>query len=99
MRLGFLPKRRVIEPLAGVPAAIVAAFRIGRHALERLAKSELEQDTRRIRGDLEAGADLPERGRLFEQFDLDTALPQRQHCGDAADPAAGDENFQPGHWR
>ena len=28
MRLCFLPERRVIEPLASIPAAIVAAFRI-----------------------------------------------------------------------
>ena len=68
MRLCFLPKRRVIEPLAGVPAAIITAFRIGSHALERLAKAKLEQDTRGIRRDLEASADLSERSRLFEQL-------------------------------
>ena len=48
MRLCFLPERRVIEPLASVPAAIIAAFWIGSHALERLAKPKLEQDTRGI---------------------------------------------------
>src|SRR5882757_1132085 len=97
MRLCLLPERRVIEPLATVPAAIIAAVRIGRHALERLAKSKPEQDTRGIRRDLEARADLSERRRLFEQFDVDTALSQRQHRGDAADPAAGDENLQTSH--
>ena len=97
MRLCFLPERRVIEPLGGVPAAIIAAFRIGSHALERFAKPKLEQDTRGIRRDLEASAHLSECGRLFEQFDIDTALSQRQHRGDAADPAAGDENFQASH--
>ncbi len=99
MRFRFLPEWGVIKTFAGVPAAIIATIRVGRHALERLSKPELEQDTRGIRGNLEAGADLPERGRLFEQLDVDTALSQRQHRGDAADPAAGDENFQPTHRR
>ena len=38
MRFCFLPERRVIEPLAGVPAPIIAAVWICGHALERLAK-------------------------------------------------------------
>ena len=48
MRLGFLPERRVIEPLASVPAAIIAAVWIGSHTLERLAEPKLEQDARGI---------------------------------------------------
>src|SRR5262249_9041170 len=99
MRLCLLPERRVIEPFAGVPAAIIAAFRIGRHPLERLAKPKLEQDARRIGGDLQAGADLSERSGLFEQLDVDTALPQRQQRRDAADTAAGDEYLQTSHGR
>src|SRR3954447_16252463 len=97
MRLGLLPQRRVIEPLGRVPAAIIAAVRIGRDALECLAKAEREQDPRGIRRDLEAGADLSERRRLLKQLDVDTALPQRQQRSDAADTAADDENFQTSH--
>jgi hypothetical protein len=41
---------------------------------------------------------LPYVGRQgVEQLHVDAALPQRQHRGDAADTAAGDENFQAGH--
>src|SRR5947209_2537307 len=48
MRLRLLPERRVVETFAAVPAAIVAAFGIGGHTLERLAQPKLEQDTRGV---------------------------------------------------
>ena len=97
MRFGLLAERRVVEALAGVPAAIVAAFRIGRDFPQRFAEAELEQDARGVGGHLNAGADLAERGGLLVELHIDAALAQRQHRGDAADAAADNENLQTGH--
>ncbi len=97
MRFGFLPERRVVEALAGVPAAIVAAFGIGRDFPQRFAEAELEQDARGVGGHLNAGAHLAERRGLLVELHIDAALAQRQHRGDAADAAADNENLQTGH--
>ncbi len=93
-RLGPLAERRVVEPVAGVPGAIVAPFRIVGDARQRIAEAERPQDARCIAADLEAGADLRERRRLLEQLGLDAALPQRQQRRDAADAAARDQDLE-----
>ena len=58
MRLRPLAERRVVEPVAGVPGAVVAPFRIVGDARQRIAEAERPQDPRCIAADLEAGADL-----------------------------------------
>ena len=93
MRLRPLAERRVVEAIAGVPGAIVAAFRTVDDARQRIAEPERPQDARRVAADLEAGADLGEGRRLLEQFGLDAALAQRQQRRDAADAAARDQDL------
>ena len=77
MRLRFLPERREIQSFAGVPAAVIAAFRISSHPLERITETKLEQDTRCIRRYLQAGPNLSERGGLLEQLHVYAVSTQR----------------------
>ena len=88
-----LAERRVIETVAGIPGAVVAALRIIGDLRQRFAEAERAQDARGVAADLKPGADLAEGRRLLEQFGLDAALAQRQERGDSADAAACDENF------
>ena len=94
MRLRPLAERRVVEPVAGVPGAVVAPFRIVGDARQRIAEAERPQHPRGVAADLKAGADLAERRGLLEQLGLDAALAQRQQRGDAADAAARDQDFE-----
>ena len=80
MRFRALTERRVVEAVAGVPGAIVAALRIVGDARQRIAETERPQDARCIAADLEAGTDLAESRQ--------PARTARPRCRAAAAPAA-----------
>src|SRR3954463_13865575 len=98
LRFGLLPEWGVVKPFAAVPAAIIAAFGIGRDLLERLAEAEFEQNARGVGGNLNTGTHLAERGGLFVELHIDAALAQRQHGGDPPDSPGPNENLQTPQW-
>jgi len=95
----FLTQRRVIKAFAGIPATIVAGLGIGCHFLQRSAKTELQQDARGVRRNLNSCAHLTKRGSLLEQTHIDSAFAQGEHTGNATYAAANDKNFHTGHKR
>ena len=95
MRLGFLPERSVVKTFAGVPAAIVAAFGIGRDYLQRFAETELEQNACGVGGNLNTGAHLAERSGLLVELRIDAALAQRHTV--VIPPYSRDTRLQTGH--
>src|ERR1700743_3081678 len=70
-------ERRVIETVARVPGAIVAALRIIGDFGQGFAEAERAQDFGGVAADLKPGADLAESLGLLEQLGLDAALAQR----------------------
>ena len=62
------------------------------HAARGFADAEIIEGMKRIRPELDAGADLAERGGLFQQDRADALLRQAERGGEAADAAAGDQD-------
>ena len=57
-----------------------------------LAKPEPDQEPRRVRPDVDAGADLGEPARLLVDLDVEAGLQQADRGGQPADAAADDRN-------
>ena len=85
-----LGERRAQQRAAVVPAALVPGERPDARPRELLGEPEPVQDPRRVRADLDAGADLAQRGRLLVDLDVEAGAEQRQRRGQAADAAADD---------
>ncbi len=68
-------------------------FRIHRTGLERLQHAEAIEHARDVRPHLDAVADLAELGRLLQHAHLAALLRERERRGEAADAAAGNEDF------
>ncbi len=94
LRLGGRAERGEVEPLAGVPGAVVTCLRIDAHPREGLAEPEPAKDAGRVGTQLDPGADLGERPGLLEDERIDAALAQHEGGGDAADAAANDQDSQ-----
>jgi hypothetical protein len=65
---------------------------INRHVPRRLADAEIVEGVERIGAELDAGADLAERRRLFEHENAMAFLGEPERGREAADAAAGDQN-------
>ncbi len=65
---------------------------IDRHAARGFADAEIVEGVKRVRSELDAGADLAERGGLFQQDRGNALLRQPERRGEAADAAAGDQD-------
>ena len=65
---------------------------IDRHAARRLADAEIVEGMERVGPELDAGADLAERGSLFQQDRADALLRQPERGGEAADATARDQD-------
>src|SRR5262245_1295678 len=94
MRLRPLPERRPVEAVAIIPGPVVPALGIDGHACQCVPEAERPQNTRCVGTELNAGSNLTESLRLLEQKRLDAALPKRQGEGNAADPAARDQDLE-----
>ncbi len=65
---------------------------IDRHAARGFADAEIVEGVERVGPKLDAGADLAERGRLFQQDRADALLREPERRGEAADAAARDQD-------
>ena len=65
---------------------------IDRHAARGLADAEIVEGMERVGPELDAGADLAERGGLFQQDRADALLREPERRGEAADAAARDQH-------
>ena len=83
-------ERRLGQRAAVVPAALMEERRAERHLGAFLAKPEPDQDARRVRADVDAGADLAEQARLLVDLHVEAGLQQADRGGEPADAAADD---------
>jgi len=60
------------------------------HVRQRVGEAEPIQDARSVGADLDAGAHLAHRPRLFIDVHICACTQERQRCGEAADAAAND---------
>ena len=86
-------RRAEIEPVPGFTGAPVTYFARGRDDLnadQGILQAKRIQNPGPVRAKLDASSNLLEHGRLFVHVDIDTALEQRQRCGEPAYAAAND---------
>src|SRR6266568_3222195 len=94
MRLRPLAERSPVEAVAIVPGPVVPPLRVDRHTCQCVTEAERPENACRIGTELNAGSNLTEGLGLLEQKRFDAALAERQRQGDAADPAACDQDFE-----
>src|SRR3954467_2907017 len=94
MRLRALAERRPVEAVAIIPGPVVPSLRIDDHTCQCLTEAERPENACCIGTKLNAGSNLTKSLRLLEQKRCDAAGPQRQRQGNAADPAARDQDFE-----
>ena len=83
--------------VAGAPQAHFLGCRLARQARQVITQPEFVEHAIAIGRQLQAGADLLEFVRLFVYLDVEAA-PEQSECGSqAADAAAGDEDFFHAH--
>jgi hypothetical protein len=85
-----LGQRRAQERASVVPAALVEGQRPHPGSGQRRGEPEAVQDTRGVRADLDAGANLTEGRRPLVDVDVVTTREQRQGGGQPADPTPDD---------
>jgi hypothetical protein len=95
------PLDRLAERLAPEHAPVVPAPRLGPlgpdgHAAERLREAQAVEDPRRVRRELDAGAHLPQGGRLLEDGDGDPRARQRERRRQASDARADHRDIHGG---
>src|SRR6185437_7446118 len=86
-----------VEQLPGPPGREQPDLLAGRFAGDPehlLLKAKLDQDSRAVGRELDAGAKLAQLARLLENLDLDASLQQRQAGDEAADARARDQDFR-----
>ena len=88
-----LAQRRFGQRAAIVPAALVKERRPVRHLGAFLAKAEPDQKARRVRPDVDAGADFGEQARLLIDLHVEAGLQQADRGGEPADAAADDRDL------
>src|SRR3984957_16215855 len=82
-----------IEPVPGFTGTPVTYFARGRDDLnadQGILQAERIQNPGPVGAKLDASSNLFEHGRLFVHVDVDTALEERQRCGEPAYAAADD---------
>ena len=87
-RFDFLAERRTLQGAAVVPPALMHRGRPHARGVHRLLQTQPVQQTRGVRTDLNARADLAEPGRSLVHMDVETGLKQRKRRGKSADAAA-----------
>ena len=81
-------QRRSQQGPAVVPATLVPRQGPHAHALQHAGQPKRVQHTRRVRTDLDAGADLAQGRRLLVDLDVDTCPKQRHGGGETTNPRA-----------
>ena len=85
-------ERRADERPAVLPAALVPGERPDAHRGQVVREAQAVEDARRVRADLDPGADLADRARLLVHLHVEAGAVERQRGRQAADPGADDRD-------
>src|SRR4051812_22107253 len=88
--LDGVAERGALERAPVVPAPLVPGERPDTDPLELPGEPDPVQDARRVRRDLNPGADLAQPARLLEDVHVETGIEQRERGAEATDPAPDD---------
>jgi hypothetical protein len=95
--LDRLSRRLLDDHAVVVPAPHDEGVRSHPDAVELRTEPEPMQQPRRVRADLHAGPDLPQRGSLLVDVDRDPVPAQTQGGGQPTDSGADDDDLPLGH--